>query len=198
MILVIRILMKNILLISFLILIGCPDILAQYEYEPSASNPFGLPNPEAPVEIQDYEQMIGICDCISIRKGSDGAWGDSVNMSWEFRYILNGKAVQDLTLKSDGLHSGSIRQYNADSSSWYVHYYSSASASARLGTWEGGNRGDDIILYKHQNAPNGAEGKYRITFSDITEDGFNWIGEWVTPDESVVFPTWKIFCTKRE
>lgn len=142
--------------------------------------------------------MIGICDCISIRKGSDGAWGDSVNMSWEFRYILNGMAVQDLTLKSDGLHSGSIRQYNADSSSWYVHYYSSASASARLGTWEGGNSGDDIILYKDQNAPNGAEGKYKITFSDITEDGFNWIGEWVTPDESVVFPTWKIFCEKRK
>lgn len=173
-------------------------LMGQFAYEPTSSNPFGLPNPEAPEEIQDYHPMIGICDCISMRKGSDGAWGDSVEMSWEFRYIMNGMAIQDLTLKADGLHSGSIRQYNADSSKWYVHYYASASASAQLGTWEGGKNGENIILYKDQTAPNGMEGKYRITFSNISRSGFSWIGEWVTPDESVVFPTWKIQCIKRE
>ncbi len=190
--------MKHFLLFSFLLFCSGAHLMSQYEHEPSSSNPFGLPNPEAPAEILDYQAMIGICDCISMRKGSDGAWGDSVEMSWEFRYILNGMGIQDLTLKADGLHSGSIRQYNADSSRWYVHYYSSASASARLGTWEGGNRGDDIILYKDQNAPNGAEGKYKITFSHISHKGFHWLGEWVSLDESIIFPTWKIFCVKRE
>lgn len=188
---------KNLLFVS-LFYCSASMLMAQFSYEPSSSNPFGLPNPEAPAEIQDYHPMIGICDCVSLSKGSDGVWGDSVSMTWEFRYIMNGTAVQDLTLKADGLHSGSIRQYNPDSSRWYVHYYASASASARLGTWEGGKNGENIILYKDQTAPNGMEGKYRITFSDISDVGFNWIGEWVTPDESVVFPTWKIHCIKRE
>ena len=42
------------------------------------------------------------------------------------------------------------------------------------------------------------EGNYRITFKNISNDGFNWIGEWVNLDESIVFPTWKIECIKRK
>ena len=53
-----------------------------------------------------------------------------------------------------------------------------------------------IILYRDQKAPNGMEGKYKITFSDITKDGFNWFGEWVTPDESFSYASWYIFCRK--
>ncbi|HCT53346.1 MAG TPA: hypothetical protein DF712_12910, partial [Balneola sp.] len=76
--------------------------------------------------------------------------------------------------------SGSIRQFNADSSKWYVHYYASASASPALPVWEGSKVEENkIVLYRRQAAPNGTDGYYRLTFYEITDESFNWVGEWV-------------------
>ncbi|MEO0527795.1 MAG: DUF4440 domain-containing protein [Bacteroidota bacterium] len=171
---------------------------SQYEYEPSPEHPFGLPNPEAPQELLDFAPLIGECDCKSITRKADQSWADPEDMIWRFKYIMNGMAVQDETLKADGKHSGSIRQFIADSTRWYVHYYSSGSPSTQLPVWEGNkNQDDTIILYRAQKAPNGMEGSYRLTFSDISSKGFKWLGEWVSKDQSVVFPTWKIDCLRR-
>lgn len=157
-----------------LVLMSCSFWLsAQYEYEPSKTHPFGKPNPAAPKEIRDFQPMIGICDCTSYTRNQDGSWAAPVKMTWEFKYIMNGTTVQDQTLKADGKHSGSIRQYNAEKGTWYVHYYTSASAPPKLATWEGGKKGSEIILYQDQKAPNGMDGKYKITFHDITETGSN-------------------------
>jgi len=169
----------------------------QYNYESSNEHPYGQLNPEAPEQLADYGKMIGICDCKSERRTQDGGWAAPVDMTWEFRYIMNGMAVQDLTLKADGVHSGSIRQYNTDSASWYVHYYSTAAATPQLASWSGGKQGDDIILYKEQKAPNGMDGFYKINFTNITNKGFNWLGEWVSTDESFKHQTWRISCLKR-
>ena len=85
---------------------------------------------------------------------------------------MNGMAVQDETLKEDGKHSGSIRQYNADSVKWYVHYYSSSSATSTLSSWEGNKmENGNIVLYRDQPAPNGTPGFYRLTFSNNLEKG---------------------------
>ena len=86
-----------------------------YSYEPSKKHPFGLPNPEMPKEFLDYAPMIGECDCQSLARIDQNTWTDSVAMTWRFKYIMNGMAVQDETLKADGSHSGSIRQFVADS-----------------------------------------------------------------------------------
>lgn len=175
------------------------SITAQWEYEPSAAHPFGQPNPTAPKELLDFAPMIGECDCTSQSMGSDQKWAEPVDMIWRFKYIMNGMAVQDETLKADGKHSGSIRQFVADSSSWYAHYYNSARPSLKLPVWEGTKKDDNkIILYKPQKAPNGIDGFYRLSFYDIDQEGFKWIGEWVDKTESVVFPTWKINCRKRK
>lgn len=172
------------------------DVL--YPYEPSPAHPFGLPNPEAPPELLDFAPLIGGCNCTSVRRNPDGSWADTVAMVWRFKYIMNGMAIQDETLKADGIHSGSIRQYAADSSRWYVHYYSSGTPNSRLPTWEGHRREDgNIVLYLEQAAPNGNPGFFRLTFSDIDAGGFDWVGEWVSTDESLVYPTWKIACTRR-
>lgn len=190
--------MKTFSLSLLLVISGTSILVGQYDYEPTISNPFGMANPDAPAEIKEYQPMIGICDCKSISKNKEGNWADPVNMTWEFKYIMNGMAVQDLTLKEDGSHSGSIRQYIADSTQWYVHYYSSKSPTPTLGTWKGGQSGNQIILYKSQKAPNGTDGSFKITFKDITENGFNWLGEWVNVNETFSFPTWKIECKKRK
>jgi len=170
----------------------------QYNYDPSAEHPYGLPNPEAPQQILDFAPLIGECDCQSVSRKADQTWAEPVDMVWRFKYIMNGMGVQDETLKADGKHSGSIRQFIADSTRWYVHYYSSGRPSTTLPVWEG-NKSEDgnIVLYREQQAPNGMDGFYKITFSDMTDEGFKWLGEWVTKDETISFPTWKIDCTRR-
>lgn len=184
-------------LIFFLFLLT--NILAwgQTEYEPSMAYPFGQPNPNAPKEIIDFLPLIGICDCTSQTRNQDQTWAEPNKMTWEFKYIMNGMAIQDQTLKEDGKHSGSIRQFIADSSKWYVHYYSTT-PSPIISTWEGNKKEDKIILYKKNKAPNGMDGFYKISFYDINDNGYKWIGEWVDVAESISFPTWKIECTKRK
>ncbi|MEM8999993.1 MAG: DUF4440 domain-containing protein [Bacteroidota bacterium] len=168
----------------------------QYPFEPSIVHPFGLPNPDAPKELLDFAPLIGECNCTSQVRKADQTWAEPVPMTWRFKYIMNGMAIQDETLKTDGTYSGSIRQFIPDSTRWYVHYYSFQSPSTSLPTWEGNRTTDGkIVLYREQKAPNGMDGSYRLTFYAINEQGFKWIGEWVDPTASVVFPTWKIDCS---
>lgn len=177
----------------------CTNILfAQYEYEPSKKHPFGQANPEAPKQIKDYDELIGTCNCKSSKKGQDGKWEESVDMTWTFKYIMNGMAVQDETLKADGIHSGSIRQYDKDSLHWNVHYYATAGTPKTLQSWQGNRRGNEITLFSPSKAPNGIDGFYKITFSDISKTGFNWLGEWIEKkvDNKISFPLWKIECKK--
>lgn len=177
---------------------GYPQDIPLYEYEPSEEYPYGRPHPEAPQEIKDFAPLIGECDCQSIMRNQDQTWQEALPMIWRFKYIMNGLAVQDENLKTDGSHSGSIRQYIADSARWYVHYYSSGAPSPVLPAWEGGKTEENkIVLYRPQKAPNGMEGFYKIQFYDISRAGFKWLGEWVNPDESIRYPTWKIECEKR-
>jgi hypothetical protein len=72
----------------------------------------------------------------------------------------------------------------------------SSSVAPVLGCWEGNRTGNKIILYREQAAPNGLEGFYKLTFFDITNKGYHWLGEWVDKQESFSYPTWKIFCKK--
>ncbi|OEK05569.1 hypothetical protein BFP71_13115 [Roseivirga misakiensis] len=168
-------------------------------YVVSEKNPFGLPNPKAPSQIKDYADLIGTCDCQSTSRNQDQTWAEPIAMTWTFKYIMNGMAVQDETIKADGSHSGSIRQYNADSARWHVHYYATSGTPATLPSWEGGLKKEEnkIVLYRDSPAPNGTPGNYRITFSEMSKTGFNWIGEWVDKDETISFPLWKITCKKR-
>lgn len=187
---------SQLLLLSF---ICCTiGISAQHEYEPSDEHPFGLLNPDAPAQTADYAELIGLCDCKSISKNKDGEWAAPVDMVWRFKYIMNGMGVQDETIKSDFKNSGSIRQYSQDSAKWYVHYYTNVAAVPSLPAWSGNREGDEIVLYKDQTAPNGMEGNYKIRFYNISEEGFSWLGAWVTKDESFVLETWKIDCIKRK
>ncbi|MBO6795236.1 MAG: hypothetical protein JJ895_15125 [Balneolaceae bacterium] len=187
-------------LLSLFALLFCTTLsYAQYEYEPSTSHPFGQLNPKAPSEVGDFAPLIGESDCLSESRNQDGTWAEPMPMIWRWKYIMNGMAVQDETLKPDGIHSGSIRQFNADSAAWYVHYYSSSSAVPILPAWEGGKTDEQTItLYREQTAPNGIDGFFKIDFTDMTDDSFNWLGAWVSVDESFSYPTWKISCTKKD
>lgn len=192
--------LKKVNVLTVLILFLLNLLNAQYDFAPSQEHPFGLPNPDAPKEILDYAPLIGECECKSVSRNPDRTWADTVLMTWRWKYILNGWAVQDETLKSDNTQSGSIRQYSVDSSRWYVHYYTTrGTPTPTLSAWEGNkDENGDIVLYRDQPAPNGMAGWYKIVFSDITDKGFNWTGAWVNKGETFVFPNWKISCIKKK
>ena len=174
-------------------------LLAQtYSNEPSKEFSYGRPHPDAPKEMADYEPMIGECECKSVSRIDQNTWADTVSMTWTFKYIMDGWGVQDMTLKSDGAHSGSIRVFNADSARWYVHYYSNKGFTSPLSTWEGNRIDNKIVLYKDSPAPNGTPGDYRLTFFNFSKNGYSWVGEWVDKAETIVYPTWKIFCKRKE
>ena len=170
----------------------------EYLNEPSEKFPFGKVHPDLPSQASDWDPLIGVSDCKSLQRNNDGTWKDTTSMVWEYRYIFDGRSVQDITLKEDGNHSSSIRQYIPDSAAWYVTYFSSTSPAPVPSTWKGGKaENGDIVLYKDQKTPTGMEGYYKILFYDISESGFNWKGAWVDKKETIEYPTWEIFCTKR-
>lgn len=174
-------------------------VIAQYDYEPSLTNPFGLPNSDAPQQLLDFAPLIGECDCTSISRNSDKTWTEPVAMLWRFKYIMNGMAVQDETLHANGEHSGSIRQFIADSTRWYIHSYNSSTSATQLPVWQGTkNANGNIILNSDRKSPQGQDGDYRSTFSEINAEGFKWTGEWVSKDETIVYSTKKITCAKRK
>ena len=109
--------MKNLILL--LILFATTFAFSQSEYEASENNPYGIKNPKAPEQLDDFKPLIGMCDCDSESRNPDGTWAKAVKMTWKYKYIMNGMAIQDETLKADGKHSGSIRQFSKDSLKWY-------------------------------------------------------------------------------
>ena len=170
----------------------------QNNYDSSKESPFGKTHPEAPDQNRDFEEMIGLSDCKSIRRNPDGTWQDSVKMVWEFKYILNGKAVQDLTWIENGFAATSIRQYNPDSANWVVTYNSTAGVSNSPSIpWLGNRHDNKIELKKDQKAPNGMDGFNQLTFYNLTSHSFDWKGEWADTSGSVSYPFWHITCRKR-
>ncbi len=185
--------------ITFLILISLSVASAQKgDYNSNEQHPYGRINPDAPVQLSDYSEMIGSCECQSVRRNPDGSWQDTVAMTWNFKYILNGFAVQDETWKSDGVYATSIRQFNTDSLNWVVSYYSSIFVSNSVNVWTGNREQNKIVLKMSQKSPQGYDGFSRLTFYDISDTGYKWIGEWTDPSGNIVYPFWKIVCRKVE
>ncbi len=168
-----------------------------FQFESNKEYPYGRLNPMAPTATGDFQDLIGLCNCKSVSRNPDQTWADTLQMTWKWKYIMNGYAVQDEVWQENEFYAGSIRQYHADSSRWVVTYYSYPGIAWNPASWHG-TRIDsgDIVLYNPQKAPNGMDGFYKIRFYNISDEGFNWRGEWVNPDESIVYPTWMIFCKK--
>lgn len=165
------------------------------DYAVSKKQPYGTKNPTAAEQLNDFQPMIGKSQCKSLRRNPDQSWQDTTTMLWSFKYILNGTAIQDETWY-ENFYATSIRQFHADSNIWVVSYSSYPGVSTKIPVWKGNKTGDDIVLEQKQKSPNGMEGASRLTFTDISSNGFHWKGEWVSEDQSIVYPFWEIWCTK--
>lgn len=191
--------MKSIFTLIFSIVLIFNSIAQPGQFEASEQYPFGQLNPSAPIEVGDYAELIGKSSCLSINRNPDGTWQDTVRMNWTFKYIMDGYAVQDYSIKEDGSHTSSIRQFREDSAKWYVTFFPKNDPPVSPRVWSGKKEAnEDIVLYKDHPLPDGTPGHSRLTFYDISSDSFNWVGNWIKFDESVQFPFWMLHCKKAE
>ncbi len=187
----------RLLIYILLLAISLPAISQSTMYDPNPEYPFGRPNPSAPEEIKEFGEMIGSSECISIQRRPDGTWLDSLKMTWNFKYIMNGTAVQDEVFSEDERYAGSLRQYQADSAKWYVSYYSSRGLPP-YPFWTGKRENDKIVLNRPNSVVNNKSGTSRLTFYDLSENSFSWMGEWLSDDGTIEFVFWKISCNKKD
>lgn len=166
------------------------------QYEPSPENPYGLRNPDTPDQLDDFAPMIGTCDCYVEKRNPDGTWQDRTAAIWSFKYIMNGTAIQD-EIWHDGIYATSIRQFHTDSLLWVVPYMSFPGVTTTPSTWLGKKEGEDIVLEVPRKSPGGMDGISRLTFSNISSEGFEWRGEWVNEAQKIVYPFRRISCKKR-
>lgn len=164
-------------------------------FEPSSEYPYGRPNPEAPEKLAQFAFMIGQNDCTDERlNNASGEW-DRSTRTWDAHYFMNGYAIRD-TGRSGGSTNGNIRVFDSSAQEWLVTFFSMPTYGS--GVWRGGMEEGNMVLKLPQKAPGtDIDGFSRLTFSNISNSGFNWDGEWVSEDGSVVFPFWKIRCSKR-
>ncbi|MEM7016630.1 MAG: hypothetical protein AAF512_04730 [Pseudomonadota bacterium] len=161
-------------------------------FAPDAQHPFGRMNPAAPPETAQFAFMIGNNDCTEERRNSSGEWTKGTR-SWDAYYDMNGFAIRDGG-SSGKASNANIRAYDVKEKQWHVTFFSMPTYSS--GLWKGGKKGDKIVLKQPQKAPNGMDGSSRLTFFNMTDEGFDWIGEWVSENGSIVYPFWKISCQK--
>jgi len=163
-------------------------------YEPSNSYPFGRPHPDAPPELTQFHFMVGKSDCTEERLNNATQQWEQSARTWDAHYTMNGFAIFD-SGRSGNASNGNMRIFDPASKQWQVHFFSMPIYGS--GTWAGGMEGDNMVLRQPQKAPGtDFDGFSRLTFSNISDQGFDWIGEWVSEDDSVVFPFWRISCQK--
>ena len=170
-----------------------------FKDEPSKKLPYGRLSTSTVAPTNDFDKLIGVCDCKSVSRQADGKWADTLSLKWRWKYIMNGNGVQDegwFGSKENPSYFTSIRSYDKINKQWYVSYFT-PNLSAIPSTWTGRKEGENIVLKRATKTPNGKNATSVLTFFDITHQGFNWEGKIENPE----FPNgeyifWKIFCKK--
>ncbi len=147
---------------------------ASTEYEPDLVHPFGRLNPQAPPEVAQFSFMVGRFQSTEERRRPDGSY-ERRTAIWEAKYILNGQAIQDTYWRS-GMAATSIRFFDTERGRWLVNYQ--AKPGNLFGfVWEGGMDGDHMVLTATYPNADGDTILSRLTYHDITSDGFRWTSE---------------------
>lgn len=162
--------------------------------EPNLEFPFGKRNPKAPIQLDEFSFMIGVCDCIDSIRTKKNEW-ISFPSIWEGKYFLNGYAIQDNYFNGENPTSN-LRFFDPTTNTWKVTYTQFARGYF-VGTWEGKKQGNNIVLYQEQKSSSGKKVINRLTFYNISDTGYDWVSEAILEDNSVT-ANWKQSCKKRK
>lgn len=179
------------LFLSTIISLYAQEPVLKTAYEPNAAYPYGLPNPEAPEELQQYAFLIGTCECSVQRfRYSDGT-SISYKAVWTNSWTMNGWAIQDRVF-SEYDAPISIRIYDDVAKKWKMTYF--IPKPYYSGEWVGQKTGEKMVMEKEEPMA-GKKAISRLTFYEISDQGFIWISENIFEDGSV-FVDWRFDCKK--
>jgi len=162
------------------------------EFDANSDYPYGRVNPAAAPEIEQFHFMIGTFDCTD-ELLINGEW-KTMKAVWQSNYTLNGYAIQD-HYRNEVYAGTSLRVYNQATGLWNVSFF--GMAGNHSGLWTGSRDGNRIVLTSEQVAPDGSKATSRLSFSEITDSSFEWLGERISADGTVT-PNWKISARRRE
>ncbi len=178
-----------------LVLLGGTAMAQQKEvtalYEPSSINPYGKANPKAPKALQQFEFLVGTCDCVEqvLQKGE---WKTG-KMVWTGTYALNGMAIQDKFWNNE-FAGTSMRIYDENTDEWRINFFRMPNNTPA--EWVGKQDGYRMVLTPAPNAqPN--TGTLETVFENITHNGFEWSVAF-TSNQNQHTVLWKRSCTKRK
>lgn len=167
------------------------DIRKVLGYEASPAFPNGRIHPEAPRELAQFSFMIGAHECVDRRRNEDGEWIE-FQAIWNARYFLNGFAIQDHYFAPD-FQTSNIRIYDANEGAWKVTFFSSPKYSS--GTWRG-NRKENSIVLERMVGVEPSKSISRLTFFDISEQGFEWKAELIADGQPIAL-SWTSSCKRK-
>ena len=157
------------------------------KYEPSPAFPYGRMNPKAPNETKQFSFMIGEFDCVdSVINPKDGKWIEFPAI-WNAKYFLNGYGIQD-QYWSPRFSTSNIRIFDSKEKKWKVTYFKKPGYGS--GVWSGVKEGEDLVMRQGDDKRGS-----RLTFSSISKDGFEWVGESMKDGKPT--PFWKSSCKRR-
>ena len=167
----------------------------QNSYAPGPEHPFGQRNPDAPPETAQFDFMIGEFSCTDKVRNADGEW-EEIEAIWTASYFLNGYGVQD-RYWSERNATSNIRIFDPVEKQWNITFFDTSGSPG--GVWRGGKEGENMVFRQAQTAPSGTEGVSRLTFSNITDNRFEWVGAFVAgegTDQEFIFEFWTSSCQK--
>lgn len=150
----------------------------------------GTPHPDAPPEARQFDFLVGQHDCSEeVFDAGTSAWRSGAK-TWDGAHVLDGWGIQDGGASPwRGFSATNLRFWDPKERRWKVSWF--GTPPYRNGVWEGGKVGEEMVV--EQTTPAGIS---RLTFYDISAEGFAWKSELV-PADGVPRLHWKITCHKR-
>jgi hypothetical protein len=140
------------------------------------------PHPDLGTNAELYGQFVGSWDLDNNQyDDSSGQWHRRQG-ECHFRWILQGRAIQDLWGSPDRGFGTTIRAYDSSMAAWRIHWFAPGGGS--FCTLIGNADGDRIM----QEGSREDGRPIRWSFCDITPDSFTWRGE-ISDDDG---KTWRL------
>ncbi len=182
------------------VLIGCNGADSNEIKQPANLKDYGEINPNAPKETEQWGQLAGDWDCISLdlnmNSKSEGEWYSN-RATWKWEYVLGGHAMLNQWWQEDTSPNPISKEYfatgififNPKTSKWEAVVMNSR--PHKISTkFEAEYKDETIQMHD-------GTGKWLVTFYDIKENSFQWKYEILT-DSGQWKPISKITAKRRQ
>ena len=156
---------------------------------------YGVAHPDAPPELAEFGQLVGLWRTEAEMRRQDGVWVRSAPGTWAWKYVLGGFAVSDLfyqgadnlpaymaNLARDYLLTAN-RIYDVRQEKWQVAWMANGAGEvpgADFGTFTAVWTDGQLVMSSPPE--DGAYGLQQVVFYDISADSFRWKSEYSTDE----------------